>query len=48
MYFLDLLGKSLMKDEKVQTAIYRIIGFYEYLMPHVNEFYMESYNAKVL
>jgi len=48
MYFLDLLAKTYIKDEKMQTAIYRVIGFYEYLMPHVTEFYMNSYNQKVL
>jgi len=47
MSFLDLIARSLVKDEKVQTSIYRILGFYEYLMPHVNEFFMESYNGKV-
>jgi len=48
MCFLDLLAKSLAKDQQVQHSLYRVIGFYEYLMPHVNEFYMESYNGKVL
>lgn len=36
MSFLELLARSYVRDEKVQTAMYRVIGFYEYLMPHVN------------
>ena len=48
MYFLDMIARSLVSDEKVQTSIYRVMGFYEYLMPHVNEKYKTSFDGKVL
>ena len=47
MNFLDLLAKTQTIDGDIQAAIYRVMGFYEYFMPKVTEFYMKSYNAKV-
>ena len=47
MNFLDLLAKTQVDDKQIQAAIYRVMGFYQYFMPHVTEFYMASYNGKV-